>query len=181
MRIGLPFAGLVLAGCVMNGCRPVELAEHSDSPPATVVSRGVCPFEGCQYGVWVVREPVAVYSAPDGAQLSTPLPAGATITAITGEVHSTPRRAIVTHTYASDERQGISVGDVVYPLYPLGEGAMAVWHRGTVKAGSLDLAFRYDDPNRRSDWTWWVHARLAEGRVVWLRDPRGFSGMDALS
>ena len=55
---------------------------------------------------------------------------------------------------------------------------MAVWHDGHVKDTSLDLTYEYGVGAVELDFTWWVEARLADGRTVWLKDPSGFTGMD---
>lgn len=143
-----------------------------------VVSKGACPFEGCQYGGWIAREPFQAYSAIDGAPLREPFAAGTAVTAVSGEVHAKPSRAVVTRTYVTDNRAGIQVGSAVYPLYPLGEGAVAVWHDGQVKESSMDLQFEYATPDGKLEWTWWVQVQLPDGRLVWVKNPQNFTGMD---
>lgn len=150
-------------------------------PPREIAQPGVCPFEGCQLGKWVAREVVPVYDGPNGLVKLNIRP-GETITALDAEVRAQPIRAVVTHVYRTDETQGIHVGDVVFALYPLGEGAIAVWHRGRVKEGSLDLALRFDETHEDGQllrYTWWVLVKLKNGVTGWLKDPRRFDGMDA--
>ena len=153
------------------------------SLPAEVIVAGGCPFEGCQLGRWTAREEVPVYDRKNGSMVSR-LQAGLVINATDAEIHATPVKGVVTKVYSSDEAQGIRVGTVVHLLFPLGEGAVAVWHDGKVKNGSLDLEVRTDDPNQGKGnvlhWTWWVHIRLPDGSMGWLRNPQGhFDGMDA--
>ena len=153
------------------------------SLPAEVIVPGGCPFEGCQLGRWTAREEVPVYDRKNGSMMSR-LQAGLVINATDAEIHATPVKGVVTKVYSSDEAQGIRVGTVVHLLFPLGEGAVAVWHDGKVKNGSLDLEVRTDDPNQGKgnvlNWTWWVHIRLPDGSMGWLRNPQGhFDGMDA--
>ena len=150
-------------------------------PPADVVIAGGCPGEGCQLGNWSAREAVAIYDRPNG-RVSGQLPAGAAVTAIDAEVRASPRRAVVTRVYDTDQRQGIKVGSVVYVLYPLGEGAVAVWHEGKVKDGSIDLGLRFDTPieSKPLNWTWWVRVSLPDGATGWFKNPQGqLEGMDA--
>jgi len=78
-----------------------------------------------------------------------------------------------------DGKQGISTGDVVYALLPLGEGAVAVWQGGEIKRGSSDLSFQDPNYGRALRWTWWAQLQLGDGSTVWVRNPQGlFSGMD---
>jgi hypothetical protein len=152
-------------------------------PPATVVSAG-CPFEGCQYGKWTATRMHDLYAEPDGLQIDLDVRPGDTIQASSGEIHSTPRRARVVTAGADDIAQGIKEGDTVYALYPLGEGALAVWQNGLMKSGSLDLVVEYDPPVPKDqsplEWTWWVKVRLVDGTIAWLRNPKDFRGMDRL-
>lgn len=107
---------------------------------------------------------------------------GESVTALSAQVIATPQKGVVEKVYKTDEDQGLEVGSVVYALYPIGEGAVAVWHEGKVKRGSLDLTLRYDEPlaARPLEWTWRVQVRLADGRTGWIKNPqRQFDGMDA--
>lgn len=153
----------------------------TQAPPAEVVSNGACPFEGCQLGEWTAREPAVLYDRPNGVQTRTIL-AGDRVVATEAQVRAQPHRAIVTSVYQTDQQQGIHVGDVAFALYPLGEGAVAVWHDGRVKEGSLDLRLRFDDKTESTElnYVWWVHVKLPDGTMGWIKDPRGFDGMDAL-
>ena len=150
-------------------------------PPAEVVIAGGCPGEGCQLGNWTAREAVPIYDRPNGTVVGQ-LPKGEAVAAMSAEVRATPRRAVVTSVYETDQRQGIKVGSVVYVLYPLGEGALAVWHEGKVKDGSIDLGLRFDTPieSKPLEWTWWVRVALPDGDHGWFKNPQGqLDGMDA--
>jgi hypothetical protein len=151
-------------------------------PPAEVVDQGACPSEGCQLATWTAREAVQLYERPAGPALDATISKGESVTALASELRATPRKAIVTRLHSSDEQQGLKIGSVVYGLYPIGEGAVAVWHDGKIKHGSLDLALRYEEPleSKPLQWAWWVQVRLGDGRIAWVQNPqRGFDGMDA--
>jgi len=152
-------------------------------PPKTIVSAG-CPFEGCQYGKWTATRTTELWAEPDGLKLELELAPGDEIDAASGEIHSTPRRARVVTAGEADRSEGILAGDTLYVLYPMGEGAMAIWQNGFMKVGSLDLVVDYDPPLPKDqpplNWTWWVKGKLADGTIVWLKNPKNLRGMDRL-
>lgn len=156
---------------------------QESAPPVPVVIAGGCPFEGCQYGKWTAREPVQVYTRVNGPLLKRQVKKGERVNAVSGEIHAIPRKATVTKVYKTDQQQGINVGSVVYALYPLGEGAVAVWHDGETKKGSLDLGLQYESPLDQQPlrWSWWVRIQLPDGTIGWLKDPKDFDGMDRFS
>lgn len=157
-----------------------EVAEFF--PPAVVVVNGACPFEGCQLGKWIAKVSIPVYDAPGGA-LKRNLSPGETVNATASEVRAEPRKAVVTRTYNSDEEQGLHVGNLVYVLHPIGEGAVALWDKGRVIHGSLDLTFRFEETSAppRLKWDWWVQVLLKDGVAGWVRNPQGqLKGMDRL-
>jgi hypothetical protein len=169
----------ILAAVISAGCwRP---AVATGPPPKTVVSAG-CPFEGCQYGDWTATRATDIYSQADGLQLDFDLYPGDTVEAVSGEIYSAPRRAKVITAGTEDREEGIRDGDMIYVLYPIGEGAMAVWQNGFLKAGSLDLVYEYDPPLPKDQaplqWTWWVKVKLVDGTIAWLKNPKNFRGMD---
>ncbi len=186
MRAALvfPLLALCASGCGPPADAPRPLPHATpDVPPAEVIVADACPFEGCRLGTWTARGATPVYRAPGDTSVASTVAAGATVTAVAGEVRATPRRATVTRVYSTDTAAGIDVGDIVYALYPIGEGALAVWHDGKVKNGSLDLTLAYDGPpvSPPLDWVWWVRVRLADGTHGWVSNPQGrFDGMDAL-
>jgi len=154
-------------------------AKAQTIPASPFVVKDARPFEGCQYGAWTARDPATLYEAINGTILNRRIQKNERITALTGEVHATPRRATVSSVDKSDKDQGIHVGDVVYFLHPLGEGAAKVWHEGKAKDGSIDLTLKFDsvDPGKQT-WDWWVKVRLEDGTIGWLKNPRSFDGMD---
>jgi hypothetical protein len=149
-------------------------------PPTPVTSHGVCPFEGCQYGRWTARVSVDMFESINGRQLTRKIEIDEDVQAVSGTIYAMPKKAKVTRVYKTDQAQGIHVGNTVYALYPIGEGALAVWHDGRVKEGSLDLALEYMTPIAGSplEWTWWVRIRLRDGIDAWIKNPRDFKGMD---
>ncbi len=169
----------VLAIVVSAGCG--RAAVNTGPPPKTIVSAG-CPFEGCQYGKWTATRAMDIYSQVAGLQIDFDLFPGDTVEAESGEIYSSPRRAKVVTAGPDDRAEGIQNGDMIYVLYPMGEGAVAVWQNGFVKAGSLDLVYEYDPPLQKDqaplEWTWWVKVKLVDGTIAWLKNPRNFRGTD---
>ena len=176
MRFVMLFALVTASGCWRT-------VIDKGPPPRTIVSAG-CPSEGCQYGKWTATRPTPIFAEPDGLKIDFELAPGDTVDAASGEIHSTPRRARVVTAGADDRAEGIVAGDIVYVLYPAGEGTMALWQNGFMKAGSLDLVVDYDPPLPTGEpslkWTWWVKTKLADGTIAWLKNPKNFRGMDKL-
>src|SRR5262245_1246242 len=65
-------------------------------PPSTkrvYVQDGVCPFEGCTYGMWRATAATPVFAEPgDLSHVTAQIAAGERITAETGQVHIRPVR-----------------------------------------------------------------------------------------
>jgi hypothetical protein len=173
---------VLLAAAATPGCWRTVV--DKGPPPKKIVSAG-CPFEGCRYGTWTATRTTDLYAEPNGLQLDLDLWPGDVVEAASGEIHSTPRRARVVTAGDDDRSEGIVAGDIVYVLYPVGEGAMALWQNGFMKVGSLDLVVDYDPPVPKDQqplqWTWWVKTKLADGTIAWLKNPKNFRGMDKLA
>ena len=72
------------------------VAGAADTPPVTFIDRGACPFECCIYRTWQTRADTVAYARPDrGAPVVGRLKVGASVEAVTGEVHSRPVRFVV--------------------------------------------------------------------------------------
>jgi hypothetical protein len=181
--LGLVVGVLVCAAIVYGiwfASNTIQTNNAIAHPPSVVIVTGACPFEGCQLGRWIARKSIPVYEHPGGG-LKQKLRQGEVIYATSAEVRAVPKKAIVTRTYKSDEKEGLNVGSLIYVLYPIGEGAVAVWNKGNIVNGSLDLAFQYDESveSRQLQWEWWVQIRLANGTTGWLHNPQGqLKGMD---
>jgi hypothetical protein len=159
-----------------------ETMPRPSAPPEQVLHSGACPFEGCQLGRWTARESVTVYDHPDSSVTRVPLSPGQAVLALATEVRALPRAATITALGPDDRALGMSQGDQVLVLYPAGEGALVVVHKGTVHRGSLDLVVAYTVPLEQAplDYTWWVRAELPDRSMGWLKNPfRQFDGMDA--
>ena len=150
-------------------------------PPVEWVETGACPFEGCQYGRWTAFRPVTLYERPGGPALARRLAKDDVVTATGGEVRATPVKARVKTTGPEDTEAGIAVGDIVYVLYPLGEGAVMVWKDGKAVGASIDVELEFDPPLGEGGlpYVWWAKVKLADGTVAWVKDAsQDFYGTD---
>ena len=155
----------------------------NDNVHQIYIHKGACPFECCQFGSWTARQSVDLFGFPNGKIVKRKIKKGEKFIALTGEVHSIPLPVRVTHVYETDEKQGIHVGNIVYVLHGIGEGAVALLHNGKVKDGSLELTHELLNKNGAKFPTcvWWVKILLNDGSEAWIKDPRGFDGMDRCS
>ena len=177
------------AGCSSPAPRPSadgpygsDTLPRPSAPPEQVLHSGACPFEGCRLGRWTARETVPVYDHPDSSVTRAPLTSGQSVLALASEVRALPRAATITALGPDDRTLGMNQGDQVLVLYPGGEGALVVVHKGEVRRGALDLAVSYVLPLGQAplDYTWWVRVELPDRSIGWLRNPlRQFDGMDA--
>lgn len=169
------------------GCYRASAGEGH--PPRALVDHGACPFECCHYGRWTTDGKVRAYARANAASPTVAwLVAGSQLSALDGFVRTSGQPFQVQRAHA-----GYRPGDVLMVYTYLGEGFFRVWHAGqwrdedlgfspyggatgvrcTDRArcwGSLSAPLRVD---------WWVRARLADGRIVWVRGDDRFSGQDA--
>jgi len=159
----------------------VPAAYTEEIVPQFIVDKQACPFECCRFGKWTARSAVVLYKAPNASALGRKTRKGEVVTALTGEAHSKPLQAKVTRTWKSDEDQGIHVGDTVYILHGIGEGAVALWQSGQIKKSSIDFAYELFDKTIHGfpGFVWWVKVRLQDGTEAWIKNPgMAFDGMD---
>lgn len=155
--------------------------------PKVFVDKGTCPFECCEYGKWTAEKSTRAYSHPDKGRGAFTIPAGTTVTALTGYVRTHGEPFLVTRPhppYKAGEKL------MVYTYY--GEGAFLVWYKG--KIFTEDLGFspyggtggtRCTDPKycwgtlaRELQSDWWINFRLRNGKTAWLHGATEFSGAD---
>ena len=176
------FAASLLLVLIATGAYAQEQA------PKVLVDKGACPFECCQYGRWTATEDTPAFVSPDAKHPTLTIPAGATVTALTGYVRTVGQPFVVARPHAP-----YKPGDklMVYTYY--GEGAFSVWHNG--KRFTEDLGFspyggtggkRCTDQkycwgtlSQELQSDWWIHVRLANGKTVWVHEANGFEGQDA--
>lgn len=164
-------------------------------PRTPFVARGTCPFECCQLGAWITRDPIPVYSRSraTGAPLFQLRP-GERLVADSADFYTLAlgliqvRRSFHLADYLADEdpadtnaprravlRQPLAVGDTMYLIGEVTEVGERVWWRGvaaTVQAFWAEPG--YDDPKapailiRPIVHEWWVHVTAA-GWPGWIQ------------
>ena len=176
------FASTVLLAAVAFGAAAQQHA------PRVLVDSGACPFECCRYGRWTSTGTTPAFTSPAATHAARTIPAGSTVTAITGYVRTVGRPFVVSRRHGS-----YKPGDklMVYTYY--GEGEFAVWHRGRRFTEDLgfspyggaggkrctDRTYCWGTLSRDLSADWWVQVRLDDGKIYWIHDPHAFEGQDA--
>lgn len=160
----------------VSGCAP----KSNEAPPmqgGVYVAKGICFGEGGCYRHWRASNPVDIRKdvGPASPVIATVQP-DEWVEAVDGELRLVPLRGVV-HT--ATKTPPLAVGDVVYMLEPLGEGAYVLWHKGTTTEhtwleGDADEPITWDKPLPAQAGVvtgWWVKLKLADGRTGWVQDP----------
>jgi hypothetical protein len=165
------------------------VAARVASPPPTYIDKGACPFECCVYRAWTTKADTVAYAKPaKNAKVVGLLRAGATVEAITGEVHSRPVRFVVKKPHAE-----YKPGDVLWVYTYVGEGRFKVWRNGTMQEEDLGFSPYGGSPGARCEnkaqcwgelanvlrFSWWVKVRSKEGWEGWSNQPEQFGNKDA--
>lgn len=156
-------------------------AARADSHPSSYIDKGACPFECCTYRAWKADAAAKLHAEPDvRSRIVGVAKPGATVQALTGEVHSRPGRVEVKR-----DQQAFRAGDVLWVYTYLGEGFFKTWHQGKF----VEAQFDFDDRERGADdWArfelmpqsvWWVKVKARGGAIGWSNHPERFSNKDA--
>jgi hypothetical protein len=176
-------------------------AVRSRIPPDVLVREGACPFECCTYGEWTSTSAIPLFAAErDRSQVVDTIPAGATFTALTGNVHVVGLQLVILtdtlriwtsavdgNTSPSGEREFLP-SDTLVVLDHVGEGFYNIWHDGEVRQVEWFWWERQDgsSPARvvgDQETEWWVRAETGDGAVGWIPmdEIDGVRGADACS
>src|SRR5262249_41668321 len=120
------FVSIALLAAQLN---PALTRQKAPKPALPKLDRNACPFEGCKFGKWTVREPVRIYSTwkTERKPLLT-LSKGQAVTALTG-IHITFEPSEIRVT-APIPQYGLKPGDTVFGYMTLGEGFFNAWFNG---------------------------------------------------
>jgi hypothetical protein len=165
--------------------------QRPDSKPSLpVIDYNACPFEGCTFGKWIVRQDSPIFSTWKTPR--TPvgrLRTGEVVTGMTG-VHI---------TYEPDRVQVLSAipeldarpGDIILRYMYHGEGYADIWVNGRwhrnydctfiaekTEGGCLRDCAAKVISNGRKDW--WVQIQTPDSATGWAKADGQFDCMDAL-
>lgn len=178
----------VMILCVLLALAWLDVFPQS-RPPAVYVDKGACPFECCTYQEWKTEKTTVAYARPDmrSGQVGK-FRAGTRVTALTGEVRTTPSRFTVQKAHGK-----YKPGNVLLVYTPLGEGFYKVWFNGKMYEEELDyVSGPFEKSGIRCEETpacwgaldkelrveWWVKIKSADGWTGWTNQAGNFSGAD---
>jgi len=181
----------ILVLFALGSCGSATFSMAEDKPPKLpFIIRPACPWEGCSFGKWVLKEPAKIYSLPSAdAPVIGTLSAHQGVESITGEWHTLRYGEVkITKSTAiyecSREKLNVVPGQILYHIEELGENCYSVWFQGKIYVidrwwNSPD--YQYDNPwgveivSRISHW--WVHVRRSStGIQGWIMDPKTEGG-----
>jgi hypothetical protein len=143
------------------------------------IEKDVCPFEGCQFGKWIIKDTINVYTKEgDTASIKYTLEYDDTVIAITGNIHyENFGKVLVTKTFDDFE-----VNDTILVLRCT-EGEFICYYKGKETTKNLFWPINYDDNENEKEtvdkekyfgriieepqFTWWVKISR-KGNVGWL-------------
>lgn len=171
-------AAWLIAGNVLVLAVGVSPAAAEPAPPRVpYVAKGVCPFEGCQYGTWIAKSRLKAYkSEGDTSMVAFAIAPDERFQAIRGNVHVVKRGEVrVRRPVEVDPGRVLRRGDRLYVLSYRGEGRYELWHRGalfTTEAFWPPFVSMERPAGEITAWPemlWWVLVNAGPGRQGWLR------------
>ena len=143
-----------------------------------VVEENVCPFEGCQFGQWIIRDSIKVYKIEgDTSSVKFLLSDGDTIKALTGNIHYEKfGKVLVTQPF-----KNFNVNDTVTILRCI-EGDFIAYFKGqkiyvdifwpvgfsdSKDEKNYDVKKHYGKMSENPEIVWWVKMRWND-KEGWL-------------
>jgi hypothetical protein len=169
--------------------------DNFPKPPSVYVSQGSCPGECCVFRKWSVLKDTTLYDKPDGTRVVGVVKQGEWVSGLTGFVAIVPTRLRVVYPHVSsfDPQVSYRVGDILYMLTPMGEGARQVWFQGKLLPrgellSHLDCSendrLRCPKPSEECwaiiegdcherQMVWWVKVRTKKNIEGWVKELSG--------
>jgi hypothetical protein len=170
---------------------PALTPTKAPKPALPKIDQNACPFEGCQFGKWIVHEPVEIYDTwKSGRKLLRTLGKGEEVTAVTG-IHITFQPAEIQVT-APIREYGLKPGDRVFGYMSIGEGFFNAWSNGFWVEEFDGSGIQTSDGSgcrlncnakllKTARSKWWVMIKMKNGIIGWTKDGNKFEGTDALA
>jgi hypothetical protein len=179
----------IIASTPSTGQTPSS--KHATNEPSLpVIDENACPFEGCSFQKWIVKNTVTLFSTwkEDRTPL-TKVSKGKVVAGETG-VHITwePDRVQILKPVADLQ---LEPGDILLRYMYRGEGFADVWANGQWKK-EYDCSFIQErdgsgctrgcggkviSEGRKE---WWVRVRTTQGLTGWTKETESFDCMDLL-
>ena len=178
---------VLVVAVLLTQLDPSLVPRNAPRPALPKLDQNACPFEGCQFGKWTVRQSVALYSTwKRNRTLVMTLGKGQVVIAITGiNITFEPSEILVTSPI---EQYNLKPGDRVFGYMNLGEGFFNAWFNGlwvdvfdgsSVAPGcTRDCHARVVSPGRVE---WWVQIKVADRVTGWSKQTDRFDGKDVLA
>src|SRR5262245_24345879 len=165
-----------------------------DLPPIPYEDHGACPFECCTYRAWTVKTDTDLrVDCTDTASLVVRLRKGDRVTGTTGVVVTTRlgKARVLAPITKGATRLRLEVGQTLYVLNYVGEGAWRLWFKGNVYLA--ENARGVDDCTgpahdtvlcpvqivEEPAYVWWAKVRAPNGKEGWTRQMDHFGNIDA--
>jgi hypothetical protein len=165
-------------------CQPLT----GDSLTIPYIEKDVCPFECCQFGLWVSKSVINVYANEnDTSQIAFTISPNDTIIAETGNYYVKNFGKVVITRDISD----FQIGDTLFVIRCVGEGWFIVSFQNEfrrvyyydilwrIKSHDDDLGVEFGRESEDSEYSgimieephaiWWVKIKNTQGTVGWLR------------
>jgi hypothetical protein len=189
-----------LLACIAAVTLSSPVFAETQQPPAVVIEKNASLDSRIRYQKWNVREVTDVFMEKDfNGPIIAILQPGDLVWGITGDIHAgAVGRILVTRDHQIPKSKRLMEGDIIYPLYSLGNGVYKFWHQGDILIDSLlDIKGLFPTGQARAPvenkvwgvslWgmlpetsrqsgseEWWVQIRLPDNRLGWTNRPYHF-------
>ena len=166
--IKMKFIYLILTIFLVFIQTKITISQTEDVIPN--IELNICPFEGCEFGKWVIKDTINVYANEgDTTSIKYSLSYNDTVTAITGNIHyENFGKVLITKSFENFE-----VNDTVIVLRCT-EGEFICYYKGKEFTTNKFWSLNNENKNKyfakiieEPQFTWWVKI-LKNGNKGWL-------------